>query len=826
MKKLLLFLLLCNLTTLGYSETRAYPEQGIIPYLGLDDTSDPLMAKDNRASAIQNITLNLDGTAQKRYGYSRKNGTLDTNDISDTFEAVTGLYELRRSNGTNNLIATCANKIFYDNSGTWTNITGGNTTLITEGQDYQWSWITALDYAIGTNGTDPPICWNGSGVATPLTISGLTNSLTKAKCITWWKNYLIFGNTTEAGINHTTRIRWSNVGTINTYTDVDFIDIATLGGQQIEGFGILYDNLFVFLTSSIYKVSLVGGDELFNVSKVSEGIGCIAKNSIQNILINNIENLIFLSKDATINQFNGVGITESSILIRGTLDNLKISRLPYAVSAVNQQTSHYYLSVTNTNAATSNNLLLDFYYEVGEWSKHTGIEANAMAVANDSNSLPQVYFGNYKSFVYQLDDSNKQDDVYGFTGFFEDKSTYDTATASGLDILYDTAFSFYDVLLLHCDGTDGSNIFTDEAGKTFTAYGNAQIDTAEKKFGSGSGLFDGAGDYLSASDHTDWNLGASSWSIDFWVYITDLSASSYIFRQQTDASNYFQCFIHSTGYISMGVWEGVWTFLAESTAEDIVANTWYHIAIINNGTNVKIYKNGTVTTGTATISTGVPNLTGNFFIGSDATSGNLKGYIDEFRVGKGVARWTANFTSPISAYGNSGLVSVPIGSTLRIISGSGEDEERVVCDSTTSGIVVTNSTTAVSGQVSEYDLGRINAFYTTKWNSLGSIKRKNFQDLYLWTTKKSTATLNLYYAGDEVSTIQNINLNDYDNDSLWGTNIVSGETVTWSGEELSLSKLPLNISGRFIKTKFEEDDIGESMKLHSYNYFYEELDYR
>jgi len=37
-------------------------------------------------------------------------------------------------------------------------------------------------------------------------------------------------------------------------------------------------------------------------------------------------------------------------------------------------------------------------------------------------------------------------------------------------------------LLLHCDGTDGSTTFTDESGKTVTAVGNAQIDTAKKVF--------------------------------------------------------------------------------------------------------------------------------------------------------------------------------------------------------------------------------------------------------------------------------------------------------------------------------------------------------
>ena len=41
----------------------------------------------------------------------------------------------------------------------------------------------------------------------------------------------------------------------------------------------------------------------------------------------------------------------------------------------------------------------------------------------------------------------------------------------------------YTKLLLHCDGTDGSTVFTDSTGKhTVTAQGTAQFDTAKKKF--------------------------------------------------------------------------------------------------------------------------------------------------------------------------------------------------------------------------------------------------------------------------------------------------------------------------------------------------------
>jgi len=75
---------------------------------------------------------------------------------------------------------------------------------------------------------------------------------------------------------------------------------------------------------------------------------------------------------------------------------------------------------------------------------------------------------------------------------------------------------------------------------TVTAYGNAQIDTAQSKFGGASGLFDGAGDYLSTPDSEDWNFGSGDFTIDFWVRFNSLpgvGAQRCLYSQRLDDSN-------------------------------------------------------------------------------------------------------------------------------------------------------------------------------------------------------------------------------------------------------------------------------------------------
>ena len=433
----LVSILLASVCLAGDAEDlRVYPEKGIQTFRGLDEKSSPTSVQDGRASEAQNVKFTLTGGLSKREGIELENGTLDIPDVA--FQAVTGLYYTKLSSGTAYRIAICGDRFYYDNSSTWTQVSGFSATYA---QNNQFVFTTALDNILFTNDTDAPQLWTGSGNISNVSFTGLTYPITKARGVVWFKNYLIYLNTSENSISNKTRMRWSNVGFINTWSNDDYIDIDALSGQEIEGWGILYDNLYILMTNSIYKVSLVGGNDIFNISQVVEGTGCIAKNSIQNITLNNATNgLIFLSKDKTIHFFDGINVVDASILIEDTMDGLLASRLVYAVSGTD--INDYYLAVTTGSTATSNNLLLDLQFSNGDWSKHTQIDANAMAQVLDSDALLQVLYGNYNSFVYKLNNTSLNSDISGHTGTFESTDVYTTATASGLQIVYDNEASF------------------------------------------------------------------------------------------------------------------------------------------------------------------------------------------------------------------------------------------------------------------------------------------------------------------------------------------------------------------------------------------------
>ena len=139
------------------------------------------------------------------------------------------------------------------------------------------------------------------------------------------------------------------------------------------------------------------------------------------------------------------------------------------------------------------------------------------------------------------------------------------------------------VLLLHMNGLDGSNVFTDDSASAHvvTAQGTAQIDTDYQKFGSGSGLFASAGSaYLSIPDHADFNFSADDiFTFETNIRISSLATTNIIFSHETDADNLIMLGTGSTGRVNFSVAHtGVWQVLSTDVGT-ISVDTWYHVRI-------------------------------------------------------------------------------------------------------------------------------------------------------------------------------------------------------------------------------------------------------
>ena len=219
----------------------------------------------------------------------------------------------------------------------------------------------------------------------------------------------------------------------------------------------------------------------------------------------------------------------------------------------------------------------------------------------------------------------------------------------------------YTKLLLHMEGSDGSTTFTDDGytGHTVTANGNAQVSTTRSYFGLASGLFDGSGDYLSVPDHADFHFGSDAFCIDTRVYLTSLSDVHTIYAQDDSGTNSRVWFYvdASANKIHVKAVDSGTTKIDEYGSYTFSANTWYHIALIR-GWNSDSMTWAICVDGQAihtfSYSGSWPTVSQPVTIGGvtfgSAGDYDLVGNLDEYRVSKGVARWTADFTPPQSPY--------------------------------------------------------------------------------------------------------------------------------------------------------------------------------
>ena len=175
-----------------------------------------------------------------------------------------------------------------------------------------------------------------------------------------------------------------------------------------------------------------------------------------------------------------------------------------------------------------------------------------------------------------------------------------------------------------------------------------------------SAQFNGSTQYLTVASASSWLPSSTGdWTIEAWVYLTGYSISYTGAYQGTIASAVTTNNSTSGWYFNIGgtasSWTGVsMTFFTSSVASTVSAtytfnlNTWYHVAVSKNGTTVRVFVNGViVASGTPTFNDGVPTLR---IGGLDNTSYlySLPGFISNFRIVKGTAVYTANFTTPTS----------------------------------------------------------------------------------------------------------------------------------------------------------------------------------
>jgi hypothetical protein len=208
-------------------------------------------------------------------------------------------------------------------------------------------------------------------------------------------------------------------------------------------------------------------------------------------------------------------------------------------------------------------------------------------------------------------------------------------------------------LLLHGDGTDGSTTFTDSSSNnaTMVVSGTVSNSTTESKFGSGSILFGGDRDWIYPSDHTPFIFGTNDFTIEMWIYPFDFNVGRHLYDDRAGGNG-----AHITWQIGS---DGLLYYIANAAVQRVgttvvPTNTWSHVALCRSGNSTKMFLNGVQesttyndTTDYTTVS-GKPRIGANSFLTNESL--DFYGYMDDIRITKGVARYTANFTPPTEPF--------------------------------------------------------------------------------------------------------------------------------------------------------------------------------
>jgi hypothetical protein len=204
---------------------------------------------------------------------------------------------------------------------------------------------------------------------------------------------------------------------------------------------------------------------------------------------------------------------------------------------------------------------------------------------------------------------------------------------------------------LLCNFTN-AGIFDNTGKNDLETVGDAQIDTTTKKYGTGSIEFDGTGDYLQLKDSPEFVFGTGPFTIEGWIYLTSTGTSRHFYDQRPPSTDgaYPTLRINNSNEI-----EYVANSAVRITSSTLLQSTWYYFAVARSGTSTKLFVDGTQAGFTYTDSTDYLCGSNRPFVGGSGfhvASLSFEGFIDDLRITKGIARYTANFTPPTEAFLN------------------------------------------------------------------------------------------------------------------------------------------------------------------------------
>jgi len=199
--------------------------------------------------------------------------------------------------------------------------------------------------------------------------------------------------------------------------------------------------------------------------------------------------------------------------------------------------------------------------------------------------------------------------------------------------------------------TDAGIIDKAQVAQQIKLVGDVKSSTTQNKFLTSSIKFDDNGDYIIVKPGREWAFGTGDFTVEYWIYYNAIGSYDYVY----DGRNSSQ----TTGAWSVahGYGGGNATILQWASGGSVIltaasnpsTSQWVHVAFCRSGSTLKLFYDGTENQSATDNTNYSTNLTHSYFGCRHSIEHYLNAYLSDFRVTKGLARYTSNFTAPTAA---------------------------------------------------------------------------------------------------------------------------------------------------------------------------------
>jgi hypothetical protein len=375
-----------------------------------------------------------------------------------------------------------------------------------------------------------------------------------------------------------------------------------------------------FGTSTAYSTSVIGGSAYFDgASDYLKTTGTVGiANSAFTICC------WFYPLNSSV-----IGLFDSGPDVAGVFRNFDANRIEYQLGGTPVSIAgDYQVNAWNWLCITKSTTTFDVY--INGTSAGSGTCASTMVESNFT--IGAINNGGDGSYL----------------GYISDFQVLNTATIVSVPTAPITNASGKTYLLKF----QNAAIFDNAMMNDLETVGNAQISTSVKKYGTGSLAFDGTGDYLVPPASPNNSLGSGNFTIECWVNPSIVNNNAICGLGNVDNTDTSCFFLRlENGYVNF------YTTGNNRYAVTYTSGSWYHLAVVRSSGTVSVYWDGTQ------IGSGI-SITNNFsstdfYVACGKVTGTIpynafNGYIDDLRITKGYARYTATFTPPTSALSDTG----------------------------------------------------------------------------------------------------------------------------------------------------------------------------